>query len=87
MQDLLHKALNSSPQVISKERFSKWKHDPVTEALFAALTLATLEQFEDALPESDPQAGMCLAYKRDGARELLDILAEWSPEIGEEDND
>ena len=86
MIDLLHKALNSPPKVISKERFSKWKHDPVTEALFAALTLSALEQFDDSLPE-DPQAGMCIAYKRDGARELLDILFEWSPEIGEESDD
>jgi hypothetical protein len=30
---------------------------------------------------------MCIAYKRDGARELLDILFEWSPEIGEESDD
>ena len=86
MIDLLQKALNSPVKSVSKEQFNRWKHDSVTESLFQALTLSVLEQFEDSLPE-DPQTGLAVAYKRDGARVLLDILFEWEPEIGEQDDD
>jgi hypothetical protein len=86
MIDLLAKALNSPPLTVSREQFSKWKRDPITEALFVALALSVLEQFEDPLPENDTQVGLALAYKRDGARELLDTLFEWKPEMGGDDD-
>ena len=78
--------MSFSPQQISKEQFSEWKKDPVTESLYADLIASVLEQYDDSLP-SNSLEGMPAAYRRDGAREVLDIVFEWKPAFEEEDDD
>lgn len=74
------------PRKISKEDFSEWKQNPITEALYADLIASVLEQYDDSLPSNSVE-GMPAAYRRDGAREVLEIVFEWKPEFEESDND
>jgi hypothetical protein len=64
---------------ISKEAFHDWKRHPVTQCLLNDLTKAYLEQLGDDLPESI-ERGIPIAYEREGARKMLDLLWQWVPD-------
>lgn len=79
MKDLLKKALLYDKTPISLEQFSEWKRHPVTEALFTELLAAQISQYDDGLIE-DMTHSLPVAFKREGARELLDTIFTWEPE-------
>lgn len=76
MIEILRRAMHSIPDRPSSEDIREWREDPVTQALFSGLVLSTLDQFTEDLPE-DPQRALCMAMKREGAREMLDTLWQW----------
>ena len=64
--------------LITRDHYNKWKRDPVTVRLHNDLILALLEQIQDDLPES-VDSSIPLAYQREGARKMIDILLYWQP--------
>ena len=78
IDEILRRAMHSTPQEISSEQFHDWKRDPVTEKLFAELTIILLDSFGEELPD-DLNIGSALAYKRDGAYKMVKELWNWTP--------
>ena len=83
----MQKALLYNPPPVSKEQFSEWKRNPVTEALFKELVEAFMASYDDTLPEDNIDRGTILAYKRDGALEMINVFLEWEPVKMGDDND
>ena len=85
MIEILQQMQRYKPSPISPEQFSEWKHDPVTETLFAVLMAALIDQLDEDLPEDTIDRRLMVASEREGARKMLQTLIDWNP-AGEDDD-
>jgi hypothetical protein len=86
MIEILQQVQHYKRQPISKDQFNEWKRDPVTEALLLDLAESLLDQIDEDLPE-DLDKSVIIAHQREGARKMLQVLVDWSPEFIKEDDD
>lgn len=64
---------------ISRDQFQVWRNDPVTEQLFNDLEHAFIDTCLDPLPTHTMDVFVIEALKREGRREFVDLISEWSP--------
>jgi len=63
---------------VTREQFSNWKRDPVTQSMLYDVAMALVQQLEPAVPHSIDQAA-AVALQRNGAIAMLEEVFTWEP--------
>ncbi len=64
---------------VDQDHFRTWLNDPITIHLFTDLENGFLDSCIDPLPTSSMDSLTIEAIKREGRREFIERVVEWSP--------
>lgn len=67
------------PESVTREQFSKWKNDPVTQHLHLDLIETLLEALDTPIADSIDEA-TAITLKREGAVGIVEEVLEWEPQ-------